>query len=138
MAAKEMYDYLTTDTADYTTVEIDIPLQRSAKEKSKKDQTILKKDTGSPAVVSSSDLYYYECVIEWPNISESDAGTIFDIWNDISKCNYAQRTFYLHFPDGHIYVARWMGEVERIYTPNLHAAGRRGIAPVQVRIEAKK
>jgi len=138
MAAKEIYDYVSSLAADYTTTELSVTPQRVMTEVADKKQVMHEYDSGSMDVVTFSDTAYFNITLMWTSISESDAGTIFDLYNDTAKANGRENTFYFQHPDGHTYTCRFTGPLPRNYTPNLFAGGRRGINTLTLRVEGRK
>jgi len=138
MAAKEIYDYLPTKEADYTATELTVTPQRILTETADKKQVVHEYDSGSPDVVSFSDNPVCEITLMWPSITESDAGTILDMYLDTNKANARERTFYFSHPDGHSYTVRFLGPLSRKYTRNLMAGSRRAVDQITLGVEGIK
>lgn len=138
MAAQEIYDYVSSLAADYTTVELSVTPQKILTEIADKKQSIHEYDDGSIDVVSFSDTSYFTITLLWTAITAVDAGTIFALYNNSSQANGRENTFYFHHPDGHIYTVRFMGPLKRSYSTNLFAAGRLAIDTVTLRVEGFK
>lgn len=107
MSAKYMYNYFTgTMTADYTTALV-IKAQGVVTEEGCKNQVIHIADdnTEERITLSTGHLFY----VSWniAQLSESDAGTFFDHYNDPAKANGMGRTFKWTAHDGYNYVARY-------------------------------
>lgn len=133
---KEMYDYLSEVTPDYTTTELSVTPQDILEEEGEKTQKIHKFDDGSITVVDISSSVYFTVTLQWKYISETDSGTIVDLWNDTNKANGMKRTFYWQHPsDGHTYVARFLTPLKRGYIGN---SKQHQINNVRLRIEGKK
>jgi hypothetical protein len=88
--------------------------QHSLIEKGSKNQKIHIADDGSEEFIGkSSDVSYY-FVLKWNTINEEDAGTILDLWSDPDKADGSRRSFkWVHPTDGHTYVVRFEGDIER-------------------------
>ena len=114
MSAKYLSDYFTgTMTADYTTA-LTIAAQGTVTEEIFKNQVIHLADDGSEERVTYaavSPMVY----VNWNlnQLSESDAGTVFDHYNDPAKANGTGRTFKWTAHDGKNYVARWDCKLSR-------------------------
>ena len=107
MAASELYDFLSTITPDYSTTTLTISAQGEVTEESDKSQAIHIGVDGSEERISfnTSPIFY----ISWSYniLTESDAGTLFDLYNDSAKANGRQRSFKYQHGDGHTYVVRF-------------------------------
>lgn len=112
MAASEMYDFLSTVTADYAQT-LNITPQGTVTEESQKNQIIHIGVDGSEERISFNTAPIYFITIEWRVLSESDAGTIFDWYNDAAKANGMQRSFQYAYGDGHTYVVRFDSKLTR-------------------------
>ena len=114
MSAKYLSDYFTgTITADYTTA-LAIKAQGEVTEEIFKNQTIHLADDGSEERVTYaavSPMVYVNWKLNL--LSESDAGTVFDHYNDPAKANGTGRTFKWTAHDGKNYVARWDCKLSR-------------------------
>ena len=138
MAAKYIYDYVSSLAADYTTADLLVTPQRILTETIDKKQKIHEYDDGSIDVVTFSDVAYFNLTLQWVSISESDAGTIFDFYAAAAKANGRERTFYFKHPDGYTYTVRFLGPLSRVYTHGSMAGGRREISQVTLRVEGYK
>jgi hypothetical protein len=113
MAAKYLSDYFTgTITADYTTA-LTIRAQGVVTEEGYKNQVIHLADDNSEERVTlvTGSIFY----VSWDlnQLSESDAGTVFDHYNDPAKANGMGRTFKWTAHDTKNYVARWDCKLSR-------------------------
>ena len=109
MAAKEMYDYLQAATADYTTTTLTIK-PSAIRETGQKNIEINTGDDESEERVAVSLQTIFYVTLSWRHKSESDAGTIFDFYNDQAKGAGEGRSFKWEHPtDGHTYVVRFDG-----------------------------
>ena len=135
MAAKEMYDYLSSLAADYTTTELAVKPDTVIIEEGQKNQVVHTGDDGSEEIVTRSNTTVFYAELQWKNRNASDAGTIFDFYHDTAKGNGISRTFYWpHGTDGHTYTARFDGPLSRsISQPEFH-----GFTSVRLRIKGNK
>ncbi len=117
MANFEPYDFLSTITADYN-VDIALEAQGTITETSMKNQTIHLGDDGSEERVSHSSTSIFYVDFNWNVLSESDAGTVFDFYNDPSKANGRARSFKWTHKDQsstlHVYVVRFDCTLQRV------------------------
>jgi hypothetical protein len=107
-----MYDFLSTITPDYSTA-LGIPPQGVVSEESQKNQVIHLGVDGSEERISFNTTPIFFINIGWNALSESDSGTVFDMYNDVAKANGIQRTFPYVFGDGHTYVVRFDSKLTR-------------------------
>lgn len=112
MSASEMYDFLTTITADYNSA-IGVAPKGTVTEESHKNTVIHLGSDGSEERISFGSAPVFFITIGWNVLSESDAGTIFDWYNDPAKANGMQRSFKYAFGDGHTYVVRFDSTLTR-------------------------
>ena len=109
MAAKEMYDYLSsysTDVSDTLTV----TPQRILIEDGVKNQIVHVADDGSEEVISLATESQFTVTLHFDAISEADAGTIFDFYHDdgsSAKGLGMAQSFKWAAPDGHTYAVRF-------------------------------
>lgn len=136
MAAKEMYDYLSTVAADYTAVTLNIAPSRVLKENGLKNQVVRKFDDGSEERISFSTAFIFYVEIEWEGLTESDAGTIFDFYFDTAKGNGSTRSFqWTHPTDGHTYTVRFDSQFSRDY--RAEHPGSHAIPTIRLRVLGK-
>ena len=135
MAAKEMYDYLSSLAADYTTTELTVSPDTVIVEDGEKNQVVHTGDDGSEEIVTRSNTSIFYVELQWRNRSEADAGTIFDFYHDTAKGNGISSTFYWPHPtDGHTYTVRFAQAIPRsISQPNFH-----GFTSVRLRVKGYK
>lgn len=131
MAAKEMYDYLTNVSADYTSANLDVTPQKVLVEEGSKRVKINIGDDGSEERIALSSSTVFFVTLQWDVLSEADAGTIVDFYNDSAKANGNARSFQWDHPtDGHTYVVRFDGPLSRsISVPTIH-----GIKQVKLKV----
>ena len=135
-----MADYLSSKTADYAPSPEDIlsiTPQRTMTETADKNQVIHDADDGSIAVVSLSNASWFTVTLEWAAITNEDANTIFDYYNDTLKANGRERTFYWEHPtDGNTYTVRFLGPLKRVYQAGF--VTHKEISQIKLRIEGVK
>lgn len=107
MSAKEIYDFLSTVTPDYSTTILSISPQGVVVEESSKNQVIHLGVDGSEERISFNTSSIFFVTVGWNALSEDESGTIFDLYNDSAKANACQRSFKFSYGDGHTYVARF-------------------------------
>jgi hypothetical protein len=113
MAAAELYDYLSTITADYNSA-LGITPQGVVTEESQKNHVIHLGVDGSEERISlGSTTPIFYITIDWNVLTASDSGTIFDWYNDTAKANGCQRSFKYAYGDGHTYVVRFDSPLPR-------------------------
>ena len=135
MASKEIWDYLsaTPVTPDYNAT-LAVAPHRVLVEEGEKNQIVNVGDDDSEEAISFSDDTVFFVVLEWHNINDSDAGTIFDFYHDTAKGNGIYRSFKwtnsAEITDQHTYVVRFAGPmVRKRIPPELHE-----IANIRLRI----
>lgn len=134
MAVKNMADFLSAVTADYTSAVLSVTPQNVLVEQSDKKQKVHEADDGTVAVTSYSDNTIFAVTLQWDVITEEDAGTIFDFWNNSTKANGRERTFYWEHPtDGYIYTVRFLGPLRRSITSKFPTY--RKVDQIQMRVE---
>jgi len=119
MAAKEMYDYLSAESPDYSTTTLTVNPQRVLVEESSWAQTVQEADDRTEQVLSLGGPFF-DVTLEWAVITEADAGTIFDFFNDTAKGKGFARSFkWAHPVDGHTYVVRFRSPLRRAYSADM-------------------
>ena len=137
MAAKEMYDYLSAATADYTTAELQVNPQEALTDFGEKEQYTHKFSDGQRGIVTMSDTSRFIVTLQWNNISTADAGTIMDFWHDNNKAQGMARSFYWHHPrDGHIYTVKFSSPLSTIHLASL--TGRAVVSQIQLDVLGNK
>ena len=118
MAAKEMYDYLSIVTPDVDitlgVAPYDINPQGPMPESGTKNQIIHLGDDNSEARISFSNDSIFRAIIGLETLTESEAGTVTDIYYDTAKANARQKSFKWAHIDGHTYVIRFDCDMERV------------------------
>lgn len=122
MAKIEMYDYLSPATPDYgddsNEPALSLTPHNSMVEISNKNQVIHTADDNSEERISLSDDNIFRVTLQWNTITETEAGTIIDYYFDAAKGNGITRTFVWDHPtDGHSYVVRFDGNIQRQINP---------------------
>jgi hypothetical protein len=130
LSAKMMHDYFTgTITADYTTA-LAIAAQGTVTEEGYKNQVIHLADDNTEERITMSTGPIFYVTWNWNQLSESDAGTIFDLYHDPAKANGMGRTFKWTSHDGSNYVVRFDSKLSR----SGNALSRWGFQGVRVRV----
>jgi hypothetical protein len=132
MSAFEPYDYLPTITPDYDYT-LTIKAQGTVTEEGYKNQVVHLADDNSEEVVTLSPNSIFYVSWEWGLLSESDSGTIFDLYHDPVKANGIARSFKLTAYDGHDYVVRFAMNLSRVG----NNVNRWGLPSVKMRILGK-
>lgn len=118
MAAKEMWDYLSTASADSTyTLSTPYP-QDILTEKGNINQVIHLGDDGSEERIglSSSAIFYVD--LKWKGLNSSDAGDIMDFYFSTARANGRLNSFiWTHPTDGHSYTARFDCDLPQTLSP---------------------
>ena len=126
MAAYEIWDYLsaTPVTPDYNAT-LSVTPRRVLVEDGRKNQIVNRGDDESEEIISLSDDSVFHVELQWPNITEADAGTIFDWYHDTAKANGKKRSFKwtnsFEVADPHTYTVRFDSPLQRKrIVPNEH------------------
>ena len=103
MAAKEIYDHVSTTTADYDYT-LAITAQGAVRESGYKNQVVHRADDNTREVVtlSSGSMFFVEW--DWNLLTETESGTVFDLYHDTDKANGKANSFKWTGHDGHTYV----------------------------------
>lgn len=118
MAAKEMYDYLSVVTPDYTAVTLSVTPDTIITEEGSFNQEVIESDDLSQTVITLSTTPIYYVTLQWTHILESDAGTIYDFYFDTAKAKGRARSFYwLHPVENHYYVLKFAENLSRAFYP---------------------
>jgi len=88
----EMWEYLSEVAPQYegtlsVTPQTAIPFLYA------KNQKMFFTDDGTPKISSRASQSFVYITLSWKNISEADANSIIDMWNDASKANGIARSF---------------------------------------------
>lgn len=119
IAAKELWDYLTTAAADVPGSTLATPYpQKVLVETGTKKQTIHIFDDNSEQRISFVDAPKFYVPIQWDGLSEADSGTIFDFWLSSAIGNGIVNSFrWAHPTDGHKYTVRFDSDISRSIYP---------------------
>lgn len=113
MAAKEIYDYVSSASADYSSTSMSLTPQEAIPEYGEKNGIIHLGDDGSEERISLSNTSVFDIELKWKSISEEDAGTLIDFYHDSNKGNGTTRSFIWDHYDGHSYAVRFLSGVPR-------------------------
>jgi len=129
MAAKEIYDYVSTITSDVDQT-LTIKAQGKVTEEGWFNQVIHMGDDNSEEriTLSTTPIFYVSWV--WNALTESDAGTIFDLYFDTAKANGKGNSFKWSAHDGHTYVVRFDCTLKRTG----QAVSRWGYPAIRLRV----
>lgn len=119
MAAKEIYDYVSTISPDKD-VTMTLQSRNVLTEFGTKNDVIHRGDDESEERIdlSGGDPNIF-ITANYTSLSESDAGTIMDFWFDAEKGNGKINSFKFDHPDGHTYVVRFDCNFERVMKPTV-------------------
>ena len=118
MANKELYDYVSEATPDYSATTLDVPCQVELLEMGEFAQDIHEGDDTSEEVItySTTPILYVE--LQWPTNTESTTGTIMDFFLDTAKAYGFSRSFKWDHPtDSHTYVVKFRSRIQRRIKP---------------------
>lgn len=125
-----MSDYFTgTITADYTTALV-IESQGRVIEEGYKNQVIHLADDNSEERITLTTGSIFYVSWDWALLSESEAGTVMDLYHDPDKANGIARTFKWTAHDGNNYVVRFDCKLTRAGV----ALSQWGYAGVRIRV----
>ena len=121
MANAEMYDYLSTITADYNST-LDIPSRVEMVDEGEKRIHIKRYDDESETRIVRSTTSLFLVRVQFPNITEANAGTIFDWYHDAAKACGMKNSFkWINYGEPvasrHTYVVRFASTVPRGVVP---------------------
>lgn len=135
MANKEMYDYLSSATVNFTSSALQVSPQRQVKEIGNKNQIVRFGDDGSEERITYSSNPIFYVTLMWANERSTDIGTIMDYYYSTSKGNGVSRSFkWYNHADQHTYVARFDGEFNRNISPAPYTYGIHAIPSIRLRI----
>lgn len=112
----ELYDHISTVSFDVN-VTLSLSPQVEVVEISYKDQEIQYAADGSTSRKGFSEDSIAVFQLQYRTLTESNAGTIFDIYHDTAKANGLVNSFKFVHPDGHTYVVKFAKEIPRDITP---------------------
>ncbi|MFH1738317.1 MAG: hypothetical protein ABIH23_04870 [bacterium] len=124
MSASEMYDFLSaiTPAYDYT---LTLAAQGPIRIIGTANQVVQLGDDESEIIISLDDSSVFHVFYPFKALTESDAGTIFDLYHDTNKANKRANTFkWTHPTDGHTYVVRFDCDLEQVkYLTQIYGYG---------------
>ena len=127
-----MYNYLPNVTPDYTSETLDIIPHTVMDITGNKSQVLYTFKDGANVVESISDQSYFDIVLQWENLTDTEYATIMDFWHNSSKANGMERTFPWDNPvDNTTYTVRFMSEFVTEYL----VGGVKRANQVKLRIE---
>jgi hypothetical protein len=127
-----MYNYLSNTTPDYVGETLDITPHTVLDITGHKSQILYTFKDGSHAVKSVSDQSYFDIVLQWEYLSDTDYETIMDLWHHVNKANGFERTFpWINPVDDIRYAVRFMSE----FIPEYIVGGVKRAYGVALRIE---
>lgn len=118
MAAKEMYDYVSTVAPD-NAVTLSTPCpQKILTERGFMNQVIHLGDDGSEERIALATTVVFFVTLQWDALAAADSGTIMDFYFDAAKGNGRTESFQWDHPtDGHTYVVRFDCDFSRPMKP---------------------
>lgn len=129
MAAAEIYDYVSTVTADYDYT-LTIKAQGNVTEEGEKNQVIHMADDNSEERITLSTGSIFYVSWDWGLLSAVDSGTIMDLYHDAAKANGMGNSFKWTAHDGHTYVVRFDCPLSR----SGNSVSRWGLPGIRLRI----
>ncbi len=113
MAAKEIYDYVSTVTADNNETLTVVPSE--VVEIGYRNQAIHLGDDETEEVVDlGGGSSMFKVILRWNGKEAADAGTLLDFYHDSTKGNGMADSFKWDHPtDGHTYVVKFRSDVQR-------------------------
>ena len=134
MPAFEMWDFLSTQAADYKSTMLNIKPQRVLSEMGNKNQIIHLGDDGSEEIITFDSTTVFKVSLQWDVLNEADSGTIFNFFHSTALGNGLSRSFrWQHPTDGHKYTVRFDGQLSRSISP----ASLYGISSINLKILGK-
>ena len=103
MAAYEPYDVLSTKTADYDYT-LEIEAKGNVVEEVLKNQVVHRTDNLTREVITININPKFSVEWDWGILTESESGTVFDLYYDSAKANARENSFKWNGHDGHTYV----------------------------------
>ena len=134
MSAHEIWDYLSaTPVTPDCNITLDVTPQTVLFENGSKNQVVHVGDDDSESIITFSDTSIFFVTLQFNKISESDAGTIFDLYHDPAKGNGIARSFkwsHSGASDVHVYTVRFDSALPR----SIRSALRFGFGDVRLKI----
>ncbi len=130
MANAELYDYLSTVSADVDQT-LSIDPQSVLTETITKNDLVNEGDDRSEERAEFTGDFIAYVVIRYDLLSASDSGTIIDFFYNSSKGNGLINSFKFSHPDGHTYVVRFDTDLTRLINP---APSKHSIKNIKLKI----
>ncbi len=121
MAAKELYDYLSTVSADVDQTLSINPQSVLTETITKNDQVQEGDDGGSEERAEFTGNFIAYVVIRFDILDNTDSGTVIDFFYSSSKGNGLINSFKFTHPDGHTYVVRFDTDMNRLMNPTTYS-----------------
>lgn len=135
MANKEIYDYLSSATVNFTSSALQVSPQEQIRERGEKNQLVRYGDDGSEERITYSSTSIFYVTLIWNNERSSDIGTIMDYYHSTGKGNGIARSFkWYNHADQHTYVVRFDSNFERIIRPAPYTFGLQALPSIRLRI----
>lgn len=116
--AGDMYTYLPTKAADYSTTTLTLAPSDVVVQKGHYATVQTRSDSGVVRTTYLSDTPIFEVVLRWKKITPTEANTIFDFYFDAAKAKGTGRTIlWTHPSDGKTYVVRFASDFSREFLP---------------------
>ena len=130
----EMWDFLSTQAANYVSTTLNITPQRVMTERGLKNQLVHLGDDGSEERITLDKDSVFYVSLQWDVLGSTDAGKIVNFYHSTSIANGIARSFRWNHPtDGHKYTVRFDGDLSRMEIPgNLF-----GISQINLKILGK-
>jgi len=132
IAAIEMYDYVATVSADNNQT-LSVSPRKVLTEEGSKNQVIHVMDDNSEERIDfgTADISIFHVMLQWTDITASDAGTLMLFWHGAAYGNGCAESFkWTHPTDGHTYVVRFDCDLPRsIRIPEIH-----GVTNVKLKV----
>lgn len=116
MAAKELYDYLSTVSADVDQT-LSIDPQSVLTETVTKNDVVNEGDDRSEERAEFTGDFIAYVVIRYDILDASNSGIVIDFFFNSSKGNGLINSFKFAHPDGHTYVVRFDTDITRLVNP---------------------
>ena len=118
ISAAEPYDYLSTIAADYDYTLTLVPHGQVVEESYKNQVVHIADDSTEERItLSTGAIFYVEFPVEM--LSESECGTLLDLYHTAAYANGMGRTFRWTSYDGHTYVVRFDSKLPRTIGPGM-------------------
>lgn len=120
MAAKEMYDYLSSATPDITDT-LSVMPHEVIVERGNKKGVVHWSDSGRNERILFSKNSDFTVELVWEVLSNSEAAQIIKFYHNTQMgCGVARSFLWIHPTDGHTYVVHFIDDISRSITPSSH------------------